>query len=138
MPIISGYRKHCIQCQRDIKLSDLSISRGIQRIRRSSEHKVEDIIQGPPGRKGPQGPSGPTGPPGLQGERGPSGKQGERGPSGFPGPKSKNRRNFEKPVMMGITMGALLACTIALVFFVLSATKVILRTSNDNEEEQPK
>uniref|UniRef100_A0A8R1TUI8 Nematode cuticle collagen N-terminal domain-containing protein n=1 Tax=Onchocerca volvulus TaxID=6282 RepID=A0A8R1TUI8_ONCVO len=121
----------CIQSQKDTKLSDLIISNEIQKIRRFSKREVADVIKGPPGRKGPQGPPGPTGPPGLQGEKGPPGERGERGPPGLPGPK-------EKPVMIGIAGGALFACALAVVFFVLSATRMILNKPENVEEEQSK
>ncbi|EFO27112.2 hypothetical protein LOAG_01381 [Loa loa] len=120
---------HYVLCQKDIKPSDLSTSYEIRRIRRSEKRELaNDIIEGPQGKKGPRGPPGPTGPPGIQGDRGPPGQQGPRGPPGLPGPK-------EKPVLVGIAVGALFACSLALVFFLLSATRVILGSSNDAEEE---
>ncbi|VDO35231.1 unnamed protein product [Onchocerca flexuosa] len=128
----------CVQCQRDTKLSDLIISHEIRRIRRFSKREIEDVIKGPAGKKGPQGPPGPTGPPGLRGEKGPPGERGERGPPGLPGPKGKSQKNLEKPVMIGIAGGALFACVLAVVVFVLSATRVILKKSENVEEEQSK
>ncbi|VIO97362.1 conserved hypothetical protein [Brugia malayi] len=133
--IIYFIKLHCVLCQRDIKPSDLSTSYDSQRIRRLKRELANNIVEGPQGKKGPRGPPGPTGPPGLQGERGPPGEQGPPGPPGPPGPKRKDRRNFEKPVLVGIAVGALFACSLALVFFLLSATRVILRSSNDAEEE---
>ncbi|KAK6106760.1 Collagen triple helix repeat (20 copies) family protein [Brugia pahangi] len=133
--IIYFIKLHCVLCQRDIKPSDLSTSYDSQRIRRLKRELANNIVEGPQGKKGPRGPPGPTGPPGLQGERGPPGEQGPPGPPGPPGPKRKDRRNFEKPVLVGIAVGALFACSLALVFFLLSATRVILGSSNDAEEE---
>ncbi|CAG9535923.1 unnamed protein product [Cercopithifilaria johnstoni] len=128
-----------ILCQRDIKQSDLNGLHEIKKFYRIVKRKVEsDVVEGPPGDKGPRGPKGPTGPPGPpgpQGEKGPRGRQGRRGPPGPPGPKSKSRKSFEKPVLMGIAAGAFFACSVALIFFLLSASRLILGDSNDADEE---
>ncbi|VDM99793.1 unnamed protein product [Thelazia callipaeda] len=99
----------------------------------TSKYKRENPIVGPQGKKGPRGPPGPMGPAGPQGDKGPPGEEGPVGPRGPPGEKLP--WNLERPIIAGIAVGALFACSLALIFFLLSATGVILGNAVEGEEE---